>query len=69
MTKTIKIKGMMCSHCIGHVSDALNAINGVSANVSLDNGGQAVVTLAENVSDDTITKAIVDAGYEVTGIE
>lgn len=69
MTKTIKIKGMMCSHCIGHVSDALNAINGVSANVSLDNGGQAVVTLAENVSDDTLTKAIVDAGYEVTGIE
>lgn len=69
MTKTIKIKGMMCSHCIGHVSDALNAINGVSANVSLDNGGQAVVTLAENISDDTLTKAIVDAGYEVTGIE
>lgn len=69
MTKTIKIKGMMCSHCIGHVSDALNAINGVSANVSLDNGGQAVVTLAENISDDTLAKAVTHAGYEVTGIE
>lgn len=69
MTKTIKIKGMMCSHCTGHVSDALNAINGVSANVSLDNGGQAVVTLAESVSDDILAKAVTDAGYEVTGIE
>lgn len=69
MTKTIKINGMMCSHCTGRVGEVLNAIDGVSAEVSLDNGGQAVVTLAKDVSDDVLEKAVVDAGYEVVGIE
>ena len=69
MTKTIKINGMMCSHCTGRVGEVLNAIDGVSAEVSLDNGGQAVVTLAKDVSDDVLKKAVVDAGYEVVGIE
>lgn len=69
MTKTIKINGMMCSHCTGRVGEVLNAIDGVSAEVSLDNGGQAVVTLAKGVSDDVLKKAVVDAGYEVICIE
>ena len=69
MTKTIKINGMMCSHCTGRVGEVLNAIDGVSAEVSLDNGSQAVVTLAKDVSDDVLKKAVVDAGYEVVGIE
>ena len=69
MTKTIKINGMMCSHCTGRVGEVLNAIDGVSAEVSLDNGGQAVVTLAKDMSDDVLKKAVVDAGYEVVGIE
>lgn len=68
MTKTIKIKGMMCGHCTGRVSDALNALDGVKAEVTLDNGGQAVVTLGNDVSDETLTKTITDAGYEVTEI-
>ena len=69
MTKTIKINGMMCSHCTGRVSDALNALDGVTAEVSLDNGGQAVVTLSKDVSDEILKKTVTDAGYEVTGIE
>lgn len=69
MKKTIKINGMMCSHCTGRVTEVLNAIDGVSAEVSLDNGGQAVVTLSKDVSDDVMKKAVVDAGYEVVGIE
>lgn len=69
MTKTIKIEGMMCSHCTGRVSDALNAINGVKADVSLDNGGQAVVELASDVSDETLAKTVSDAGYKVVEIK
>lgn len=68
MTKTIKIKGMMCGHCTGRVSDALNAIDGVKAEVTLDNGGQAVVTLGKDVSDETLTNTITDAGYEVVSV-
>jgi len=69
MKKTIKIKGMMCSHCTGRVQDSLNAIGGVSAEVSLDNGGEAVVTMTSEVSDEVLKKAVTDAGYEVIGIE
>ncbi len=69
MTKTIKINGMMCAHCTGRVSDALNAIDGVTADVTLDNGGEARVTLMKEVADDVLKNAVTDAGYEVTAIE
>ena len=68
MKKTIKIEGMMCSHCTGTVSKVLNGIEGVTADVSLDNKC-AYVTLDKEVSDETLAKAVTDAGYEVTGIE
>lgn len=67
MKEIIKIEGMMCPHCTGRVSQALNAINGVEAEVSLDNGGQAVVTYDSNVSLESIKKTIEDAGYKVVG--
>ena len=67
MTKTIKIKGMMCSHCTGRVSEALNAVEGVSAEVTLDNGGQAIVT--GDAADELLIKTVTDAGYEVIDIK
>ncbi len=69
MTKTIGVEGMMCGHCVNHVTKALEGIEGVEkAVVSLENKN-AVITLSAPVADDAITAAIVDAGYEVTGIE
>ena len=68
MTKTISIEGMMCPHCVRHATEALNKLEGVSAVVSLENKN-AVCTLTADVSNEVLTKAIVDAGYEVTGIE
>ena len=68
MTKTIYIEGMMCPHCVRHATNALNKLDGVSAVVSLENKN-AVCTLTADVSDEVLKAAIVDAGYEVTGIE
>lgn len=68
MKKTLKIKGMMCQHCVAHVTKALNAVDGVSAEVSLDDNA-AYVTLAKDVSDEALIKAVTDAGYEVTACE
>ena len=68
MTKTIHIEGMMCPHCVRHATNALNALEGVTAVVSLEEKN-AVCTLTADVSNEVLTKAIVDAGYEVTGIE
>ena len=68
MTKTIHIEGMMCPHCVRHATEALNKLEGVSAVVSLENKN-AVCTISGDVSDEALKAAIIDAGYEVTGIE
>ena len=67
MKKTIKIEGMMCSHCTGRVEKILNDIPGITAEVSLEDK-EAVVTISKEVSDDTLTNAITDAGYTVISI-
>ena len=67
MKKTLKIDGMMCSHCTGRVSQALNAIDGVQAEVSLEDQA-AYLTLSRDVSDDILIQAVTDAGYTVTEV-
>lgn len=68
MKKTMHIEGMMCEHCQGRVSDALNAIEGVSAEVD-HKTDSAVVTLSSEVTDDTLIAAVTNAGYKVVSIE
>ncbi len=67
MKKIIKIDGMMCDHCRMHVEKALNSIEGVSAKVDLD-AKKAEVTLSADVSDETLKKAVKDAGYEPVSV-
>ena len=67
MKKTLKIDGMICSHCTGRVSQVLNAIDGVSAEVSLEDKA-AYLTLSADVADDVLIKAVTDAGYTVTEV-
>lgn len=69
MKKVLDIEGMMCQHCVAHVNKALSGIEGVEAvEVSLENKN-AAVTLAADVSDEMLVKAVVDAGYEVKGVK
>lgn len=68
MKKTITIEGMMCPHCSGRVTDALNALEGVSAEVSHETG-KAICNLTTDVSDDALRAAVTGAGYQVVGIE
>ena len=68
MTKTITIEGMMCSHCTGRVQKALEAVEGVTeVTVNLEQKN-AVVQAGDSVTDEVLTKAVTDAGYEVKGI-
>ena len=68
MKKTMKIEGMMCQHCVAHVTKALQGVEGVtSVEVNLKKK-TAVVDLGAEVSDATLTAAITDAGYEVKKI-
>lgn len=68
MKKKITIEGMMCSHCTGSVSKELNAIEGVIAEVSLEDKA-AYVEIEGNVSDEVLKNAVTEAGYEVVSIE
>ena len=68
MEKTLTIEGMMCGHCEASVKKALEAVEGViSADVSHEKG-TAVVTIANDVADDILKKAVEDKDYKVTGI-
>lgn len=69
MTKTVKIEGMMCTHCEAHVKKALEALGGVTGAEVSHEKGTAVVSMTENVDNAAITAAVTDAGYTVLGIE
>ena len=59
---------MMCMHCSGRVQKALEAVAGVSA-VAVDLETKTVTVEGENLDAAVLTKAVVDAGYEVTCAE
>jgi copper chaperone len=67
MKKKILIEGMSCNHCVGHVKEALEALEGVSSiNVNLEGNYATVETVVEN---DILKEAIEEEGYDVIGIE
>ncbi|MBR0164449.1 MAG: heavy metal translocating P-type ATPase [Lachnospiraceae bacterium] len=68
MTKTMTIEGMMCEHCENTVKKALEAIDGVSGAEVSHEKGEAVVTLAADVADEILQKAVEDKDYQVKSI-
>ena len=68
MKKLLKVEGMMCQHCVKHVTDALMGVAGVtSVDVNLKKKG-ALVECGEGVTNEALTAAVKEAGYEVTQI-
>ncbi len=68
MTKTMKIDGMMCSHCEGRVKQSLEGLAQVSQAEVSHEKGTAVVTLTTEVSNDVLKKTVEDQGYNVISI-
>jgi len=64
----IDIAGMHCEKCSASVTEALNKLDGVRAEVSLqDNSASA--KLSKSVSSRAIKEAVGDRGFEVTHIQ
>ena len=61
--KTLKVEGMMCSHCEKHVCEALEKIEGVTGAKASHKSKTAVVQLSKDIPDSVFEKAITDAGY------
>ena len=56
---------MACGHCTARVEKALKEIEGVTeVAVSLEEKN-AVVKANDNVTEEVLKKAVIDAGYEV----
>ena len=68
MTKTMKIKGMMCPHCEATVKKAIEAVAGVTGAEVSHEKGTAVVSMDTVVADEVLKKAVEDKDYEVLGI-
>ena len=67
MKRELKVEGMMCQHCVRHVTDALQAVEGVkTAEVDLKKKRAVVET---DVADEVLVKAVEDAGYKVVKIK
>jgi len=68
MKKRIYIDGMSCSHCVSHVKEALLDIGAMKVKVDLEEKF-ALGEFEDEVTDNDITEAIEEVGYEVTEIE
>ena len=69
MKKTLKVEGMMCSHCEARVKKALEALPEVDEAVVSHEAGTAIVTLNAEVADDVLKNAVEAQDYKVTGIQ
>ncbi len=69
LKKTMKIKGMMCSHCEAAVRNALMSVEGVTDALVSHESESAVVTLDREVSNDVLKKAVEDKDYTVVSID
>lgn len=68
MIRTMKIKGMMCEHCENRVKKTLEALPQVKeAKVSYKEG-VAVVTLQEDIEDETLKHLVEEQDYQVEEI-
>ena len=63
-TLYLKVDGMTCGNCVRRVENALNRLDGVWASVEMDRH-MATVRMKEILPEETLKKAVKDAGYLV----
>ena len=72
-TTTLKVSGLTCGHCVAHVTEELEALDGVKdVSVLLNKGGQSTVTVLSDVrlEDAALAEAIDEAGdYTLDDVE
>ena len=68
VTRTYKVAGMMCKHCVGRVERALNSIDGIQATVTLEPPAATVIFDNQPLSMEELQRIITEkAGdYQIT---
>ena len=67
MKVTVKIEGMMCTHCKAHVEKALSAIDGVTSVTADHVAGTATVVSTREIPQAELKAAVEAAGYTYLG--
>lgn len=65
--KTLEVSGMHCAHCVKSVTESLNALEGLTAEVDLEKG-TAWVRMDRMVEDAVLVQAVEKAGFTVKAI-
>ena len=68
MEKTLVIEGMMCPMCEKHMREALNAMDGVTAEKVSHEEKCAVITADREISFEELEKVVTDTGYKLLEI-
>ncbi|MBQ7738053.1 MAG: heavy metal translocating P-type ATPase [Desulfovibrionaceae bacterium] len=68
MEQDLKVEGMMCPHCEAHVKEALEKIPGVTKAQADHTKSLVHVELSQEVSEDDLKQAVVQAGYKYLGL-
>ncbi len=66
---TVKIKGMMCSHCEATVKKSLESLPGVVSVTADHEKGTAVIEKNGEVNMKSVKKAVEKEGYKFSGVE
>jgi copper chaperone len=67
MKKTLSIEGMSCKHCVMHVTEALEGVNGISS-VKVDLASKSAVVEGAALDEAAMKAAVTEAGYEVVAV-
>lgn len=65
----VKVDGMMCGMCEKHVNECIQEKFQVKKVTSSHDKGETVILTEAELSDESITEAIKETGYQVLGIE
>lgn len=65
--KTMEISGMTCAHCAMNVTQMLNQIDGVKADVNFASG-KVKISYDRKVDDDVLKNTVEKIGYHVISI-
>lgn len=65
MEKTLKIEGMMCTHCEGTVKKALEGISGVKSVEVSHEKGTAIIISDTEIDEKILKDAVENQGYKV----
>jgi copper chaperone len=65
-TRTYRVEGMTCQHCVNAVRGEVGQLPGVTT-VAVDLDGGTVTVTGAQIDDSAVRAAVDEAGYGLTG--